>query len=50
MSHEDLLRYANENKPADFTREFKSKVDVLVKQKLSPKSAVQVEPEESDQE
>ena len=35
MSKEDLLRFANENKPADFAAEFKSQIDVAVAKKLT---------------
>ena len=41
MSKEDLLRHANEKRPADFTAEFKSQVSVAVAQKLTaPKQEV----------
>jgi len=36
MSKEDLLKWANEKKPADFAKEFKSHLDTAVQQKLSP--------------
>lgn len=37
---QDLLRFANENKPADFAAEFKSHLDVAVAKRLTaPKEA-----------
>ena len=44
MSYEDLLKHANEKKPADFKKEFKSQLDKTIQQKLSPDT----EEEESD--
>jgi hypothetical protein len=40
MSKEDLLRFANDQKPADFAAEFKTQIGVAVAQKLTaPKEA-----------
>jgi hypothetical protein len=48
MSQEDLLRFANDKKPADFAAEFKTQVAAVVAQKLtSPKQVVEVKDDES---
>lgn len=40
MAKEDLLRFANDKKPADFAAEFKTHLEVAVAKKLTaPKEA-----------
>ena len=36
MSIDELLRHANDNKPADFTKEFKSQIDIIVQKAIQP--------------
>lgn len=40
MSKEDLLKFANEKKPADFTKEFKTQLDSAIQKKLTPEPEV----------
>ena len=40
MGKEELLKLANEKKPAEFTKEFKRQLDALVHQKLQPEIEV----------
>lgn len=48
MAREDLLRFANDKKPADFAAEFKTQLAQVVAQKLTaPKQAVTVEDPEA---
>ncbi len=36
MSKKDLLKHANDKKPVEFTKEFKSQLDKAVQLKLNP--------------
>lgn len=36
MSHQDLLRFANDKKPAEFATEFKDQLAAAVQVKLNP--------------
>ena len=45
MSNSELLRHANEKKPADFTKEFKSQIDVIVQQAIRPEVVAEEEEE-----
>ena len=41
MSRENLLKFANDKKPADFTKEFKTILDQEIKSKLFPQKEKQ---------
>ncbi len=36
MSKADLLKYANENKPVDFSKEFKNELNQSIQTRLNP--------------
>ena len=36
MGKRDLLKHANQNKPVEFTKEFKQQLDKAIHDKLSP--------------
>ncbi len=42
MSKDDLLKFANEGKPAEFTKEFKKQLDRTVHSKLFPSKETEI--------
>ncbi len=40
MGNEKLLKYANDKKPVEFTKEFKTKLDKSIQTKLHPEPIV----------
>jgi len=48
MSKEQLLKFANDGLPADFTKEFKMELDKAVQKKLFPEQEEETEEEDNE--
>ena len=50
MSKSNLLKYANDSSPVEFSKEFNKQLDAAVQSKLFPKDETSVEEEEKEKE